>query len=107
MADFVLKNNENVTVAVGAVDALGTPVTVTFDTGTVTATVTSGAVVATVSADELSVNVKAVGPLVTGDILTVNGSVNGVALTAATLGFDVTASAPVGITLTPGTPVLN
>lgn len=103
MTDFVLKSNENVTVAVGAVDSTGTPVTVTFDPGTVLATVSdAGALSVTVAADELSINVKALGPVTTADVVTVTGSVAGVALTLATLAVDVVPAPAVAITLTPG-----
>jgi hypothetical protein len=103
-----LLNNQNVDVAVGAVDAAGLPVSVTFDPGSVTATFADGAAfLVTISADEKTVNVKATGPLVTGDTLTVTASVAGVALTPATLPFDVQAPPPVAVTLTPGTPVAN
>ncbi len=108
MADFVLKSNENVTVSVGAVDSTGTPVTVTFDPGTGLATVSdAGALSAVVSADELSVVVKALGPLTTADIVTVTGSVSGVALTPATLAVDVVPAPAVAITLTPGVVATN
>jgi len=108
MADFVLKNNENVTLTIGAVDGLATPVAVTFDAGTVLVTVSDpGAVVATVSADETSVNIKALGPVIVGDVITVSGSVQGVALTPANFTVDVQPSAPVAITLTPGLATAN
>ena len=103
-----LLNNQNIDVAVGAADAAGTPVDVTFDAGTVIASFADGsAFQVVVSADEKSVNVKALGPVVTGDTLTVTGSVAGVALTPATLAFDVQLPPAVAVTLTPGTPVAN
>lgn len=108
MADFVLKTNQNVTLSVGAADITGTPVAVVFDANSVVATVSDpGALVAVVSADETTVNVKALGPLTTGDTVTVSGSVAGVALTPATFIVDVEALPAVAVTLTPGVVATN
>jgi hypothetical protein len=109
MADTILQDNQNVTVAIGFSDKAGNPVTgTTLDAGSVTATFPETSnLTAVVSADQTSVLVTSEGPLVVGDVLTVTGSLNGAPLTAGTLPFDVTASAPASITLTPGTPVAN
>jgi hypothetical protein len=109
MADFLLADNQNVDVAIVLFDKVGNTVTGTaLDAGSVVAAFAdSTEVTATVSADQTSVNVRAIGPLTTGDTLTVSGSFNGVALTPGTLAFDVGASAPTSISLTPGTPVDN
>jgi hypothetical protein len=109
MADFLLADNQNVDVAVGLVDAAGNAVTGdVLDAGSVTAVFVDGTeLTATVSADQTSVNVAALGPLTTDDVLTVTGTLNGVALAPGTLAFDVGTGAPTGITLTPGTPVAN
>ena len=109
MADFTLADNQNVDVAITLTDAAGNTVTgAVLDAGSVTATLAdSTEFTVTVSADQSSVNVKAIGPLVTGDVLTVNGSFNGVALTAGTLAFDVQAGPPTTIGLVAGTPAVN
>ena len=108
MSDVILKDNENVTVAVSALDALGATLAVSFDPGTVVATFADGsAFQVVVSPDETSINVKALGPIVTGDVLTVSGSIAGVALTPASLTFDVEAGSPVAVSLSVGTPAVN
>lgn len=107
MADFVLQDNQNVDVAISFADAAGNPVAGPADPGSVIATLASGAEFsATVSADETSVNVRALGPLTTGDVLTVTASVGGVAL-SGTLAFDAVVGPAAAIGLTPGTPVAN
>ena len=109
MADFLLGDNQNVDVALAFTDAAGQPVTgVTLDPGSVSATFADATeFTVTVSADQSSVNVRAIGPVVTGDVLTVAGSVGGTPLTPGTLAFDVVAGPASTITLTPGTPVAN
>ena len=109
MADFLLGDSQNVDVALAFTDAAGQPVTgVTLDPGSATATFSDGTeFTVTVSADQLSVNVRAIGPVVVGDTLTVTGSVGGTALAPGTLAFDVVAGPASSITLTPGTPVAN
>ena len=109
MADFLLGDSQNVDVALAFTDAAGNPVTgVTLDAGSVAATFADATeFTVTVSADQSSVNVRAIGPVVTGDVLTVTGSVGGVALAPGTLPFDVVAGPATSNTLTPGTPVAN
>jgi uncharacterized YccA/Bax inhibitor family protein len=96
-------------VAITLADAAGNPVTGDqLDAGSVTATFVDGTELsATVSADQTSVNVKALGPLTVDDVLTVTGSLNGVALSPGTLAFDVGVGSPASIVLAPGTPVEN
>ena len=109
MSNFQLTDVQSVVVAVSAVDASGQVDPVTFDAGTVLASVTdstgaaSTALTATVSADQGSVSVKAVSPIV-GAILTVEGTVAGKSLLPGKLVFDVTTTPASQIVLTPGTP---
>ena len=107
--DTPLLDNQNVDVAITLADAAGNPVTGdALDAGSVVATLVDGtALEATVSADQTSVNVKALGPLIVDDVLTVTGTLNGVALSPGTLAFDVGSGAPTQIVLAPGTPVAN
>ena len=109
MSDFVLTDSQNVDVAISLADAAGNAVSgVSLDAGSVTATLSSGTEFsATVSADQTSVNVRALGPVGTGDVLTVTGSFNGTALTPGTLAFDAVVGPPATVLLTPGTPVAN
>jgi len=108
MADFILGDGQNVDLGiVPGTDAAGNPTTAPFDAGSVTATLPEATnLVATVSADQTSINVKAEGPLVVDDVLTISGTVNGVPVTAD-FPFDVDAEAPTTITVTPGTPNAN
>lgn len=107
--DFQLQDNQNVTVAIALADAAGNAVTGdALDAGTVTAVFVDGSeLTAEVSADQTSVLVTATGPLTVDDVLTVTGSLNGVALSPGTLAFDVGAGTPTQITLEPGTPETN
>lgn len=108
MSDFVLQNTQNVTATLGAVDALGNPVALVPDAGSVVATASDpGALAVSVSPDQLTISIKALGPLIVGDVVTVSASVNGVALTPATVAADVVPSPPVALTLTLGAPVAN
>ena len=107
--DFQLLDNQNVDVAIALADAAGNPVTGdALVAGSVTATFVDGTELsATVSADQTSVNVKSLGPVTFDDVLTVSGTLNGVALSPGTLAFDVGVGTPTQITLAPGTPVTN
>jgi hypothetical protein len=109
MADFQLLDDQNVTLTLALEDAEGNAVTGdTLDAGSVTATFADGSeFTAVVSADQTTVLVTATGALTIDDVLTVTGSLNGVALTPGTLAFDVDASTATAIGLTPGTPVQN
>ena len=107
MADFILQDNEHVTLAIQPVDAAGNP-TAGFDDGSVTATFpeTSNLTAVVSQPDQLSVLVTAEGPLVTDDVLTITGTVGGVSV-STTFPFDVTAGPPSAIDVTPGTPEAN
>lgn len=109
MADFPITDSQNVDLTLGLTDAAGNAVTGdTLDPGSVTATFADGTEwTVTVSADQTTVNAKANGALTVGDVLTVNGSLNGVALTAGTMTFDVTTGVATTIGLSPGTPAAN
>jgi hypothetical protein len=109
MADFPITDSQNVDLTLAITDAAGNAVTGdTLDPGSVTATFADGSEwTVTVSADQTSVNVKANGELTVDDLLTVTGSLNGVALTPGTLAFDVTTGVATAIGLNPGTPAAN
>jgi len=109
MADFILNDNQHVTVTLALTDAANNVVTGDqLDAGSVTATFADGSeFTAVVSADQTSVLVTATGTLTIDDVLTVTGSLNGVALTPGTLAFDEDTSTATTINLTAGTPVNN
>ena|ERR1035438_3560137 len=109
MADFQIADNQNVTLTLAVDDAAGNPVTGdTLDAGSVVATFADGSEwTVTVSADQTTVNVKANGALTIDDVLTVTGSIGGVALTSATMAFDVTTGVATTVGLSAGTPVAN
>ena len=108
MADFIIQDNEHVTLTIApGPDAAGNPTTAAFDAGSVTATFPETTnCTAVVSADQLSILVTSEGPLVTDDVLHIAGTVGGVAVTDD-FPLDVTASAPTAIVVTPGTPATN
>jgi hypothetical protein len=108
--DFVLQDNQNVDFAVQLLDGAGNIVPgVTADAGSVTATGSDGGtdVLVTVSADGSSVNARAVGPEVTGVVITVAASVAGTALTPGTQVVDVSSSPVARVGLVAGTPQIN
>jgi hypothetical protein len=108
MPDFQLGDHQNVDVVIALLDADGVTTKDAPDAGSVVAAFASGVeLTATVSPDQTSVNVRANGPVTTGDVLTVSANFNGQPLTPATLAFDVLTGPPVAVTLTPGTPVTN
>ena len=109
MADFQITDSQNVTLTLAVADAAGNAVTGdTLDAGSVTAAFADGSEwTVTVSADQTTVNAKANGALTVDDVLTVNGSLAGVALTPATMAFDVTTGVATTIGLTAGSPVAN
>lgn len=109
MADFQITDSQNVDLTLAVADAAGNPVTGdVLDAGSVTATFADGSEwTVTVSADQTTVNVRANGELTVDDVLTVTGSLDGVALTPATMAFDVTTGVATTIGLSAGTPVAN
>jgi hypothetical protein len=108
MTDFLLQDNQNVTLAIApGPDAVGNPTTAPFDPGSVTAVFPETSnLTAVVSEDQTSILVTSEGPLVVDDVLTITGSVGGVVITDQ-FPFDVDASAPTAIVVTPGVPQVN
>ena len=108
MADFLIQDDENVTLAIApGPDAVGNPTTAPFDAGSVTANFPETSnLTAVVSEDQTSILVTSEGPLVVDDVLTITGTVGGVKIVDL-FPMDVTASAPTAILVTPGTPQLN
>ena len=109
MSDFILNDNQNVTLSIALTDAANNVVTANqLDANSVTATFQDGSeFTVVVSADQSSVNVKANGILTKNDVLTVNGSLNSIQLTPGTLTFDEGTSTATVIGLTPGVPSNN
>ena len=109
MSDFILNDNQNVTVTVALTDSANNVVpTNTLDANSVKATFQDGSeFTAVVSPDQSSVLVTAKGILTKDDLLTVTGSLNSVQLTPGTLAFDEDTSTVTAINLVPGTPVNN
>jgi hypothetical protein len=94
MADFQLNQGDQSVVAVTLTDNNGN--VDTADAGSVVATLSPNASgsTATVSSDQTSVTLVAGTQDATGDVLTVTGSVEGVAFTPATQAFDVLSAFP-------------
>ncbi len=110
MADFQLETGFQVPCGVVVLDQNGAAIAgAVLDAGSGSASTSDPTTLtATLSSDETSVDVVTVGPLGTGEVVTVAGSVGGVALTG-TLVVDVIAVPQVAtsLSLTPGTPVAN
>jgi len=109
MSDFILNDNQHVTLTIALTDASNNVVRGNqLDAGSVTATFADGSeFTAVVSTDQNTVLVTANGNLTKDDVLTVAGSLNGVALTPGTLAFDEDTSTATAVNLTAGTPVNN
>lgn len=104
---FRLPDNDNSTVALSFEDSAGNVVPNAIDAGSLTATSSDPASIAvTPSADQNSVLAEANGPLDTAVVVTVACTVNGVPF-SGTETFDVGASAPTQLVLTPSAPVAN
>jgi hypothetical protein len=110
MADFQLETGFQVTDTVVVLDQNGAAISgLALDAATGAVAVSDATVLtATLSADQATVDVKTVGPLGTGEVVTITGSVGGVALTG-TQTIDVIAvpQTPTSLGLVPGTPVAN
>jgi hypothetical protein len=115
MANFQLESGFNVPVAVQVLDQNGAVIEgAVLDAGTGTVTVSDSTVLtASLSSDQSTVTVTTVGPAGTDEVVTVDGSVGGVALTG-TLAIDVVSETPpppvqtpTSLGLVPGTPVAN
>jgi len=109
MSDFILNDNQHVTLTIELVDNQNNIVTGDqLDPGSVKATFQSGSQFsAVVSTDQTTVLVTANGILTQDDVLTVTGSLNGVALKPGTLAFDEDSSIATTVNLVPSTPVNN
>ena len=92
--------NQNFDIPVTVANADGSAAA--LDAGA-TASCSDGSVTATLNAEQTSVNVRSADSAVTGVVLTVEGSVAGLACTPGTFTFDVDAR-PVPATITLGTP---
>ena len=110
MADVQLETGFQVTDQVVVLDQNGAAISgAVLDAGTGSVAVSDSTILtATLSADQASVVVVTVGPLGTGEAVTINGSVGGVALTGSQL-IDVIAQPQVATSLglVAGTPVPN
>ena len=104
---FGIADNQHSVVAITFADAAGNPVPDPIDAGSLAATSSDEAALA-VSTDETgpSVTCTAEGPLDAAVVVTVSCTCAGVAFTG-TQTFDVGASAPTQLVLTPGAPVDN
>jgi hypothetical protein len=107
MSTFGLEDNQNSDIAISFEDSAGNPVTDAIDAGSLSATSSDPASVAvTVDAGGASVLATADGALDAAVVVTVSCTVGGAAF-SGTCTFDVGASAPTALTLTPGAPVAN
>lgn len=110
MADFQLETGFQVTCAVVVLDQNGAEIQGAVLDASTGAVSTSDAttLTATLSSDQSSVDVVTVGPLGTGEVVTLDGSVGGAAL-VGTFVVDVIAvpQTPTSLSLVPGTPVAN
>jgi hypothetical protein len=112
MADIEFVGVQSSTVTITLLDASGNEVSgALIDPGTLVASFADGTTSFTLApgADTSSFSVTSVGTEIAGDVLTVNGSFNGVALTPGTLTCDVSVSTPpvdtpVSISLAASTP---
>lgn len=111
MSDTIFTGVQSSTVTIELLDASGNVVPgALIDAGTLVASFADGTTSFTLSpgADTGSFGVTSVAgaPTITDDVLTVNGTFSGVALTPGTLAFDIAAPAdtPVSISLSASTP---
>jgi hypothetical protein len=105
---FGLEDNQNSSVTLGFADAANNPVAgVTIDAGSLTVTSSDPAsVTVTVNPDGISFTAKADGPLDAAVVVTASVTVGGAAY-SGTETFNVGASSPTQLILTPGAPVAN
>jgi hypothetical protein len=104
---FGIEDNQHSVVTLSFEDAAGNPVPDAIDAGSLTATSSDPAsLVATVGADGVSLLCTAEGPLDAAVVVTATCAVNGVSF-SGTETFDVGASAPTALKLTPSAPVAN
>ena len=104
---FGLQDNQNSNVLVTLTDQAGNAAAGAIDAGSLAATSSDPAAIAiTIGADGASFDAKAEGPLDAAVVVTATCTVGGVAFTG-TETFDVGASAPTRLVLSPSTPVAN
>ena len=104
---FGLPDNDNSTVTISFTDEAGNVVPNAIDAGSLTVTASDPAAIAiTIAADQNSFDASAEGPLDAAVVVTAACTVSGAAF-SGTETFDVGASAPTAMVLTPGAPVAN
>ena len=104
---FGIGDNQNSTIAVSFADTVGNPVTETVDPGTLAATSSDPASLAvSISADGGSIVATADGALDNAVVVSATCAISGVAYDGSET-FNVGASAPTQMILTPSTPVDN
>ena len=109
MSDFILNDNQHVTLTLALTDAQDNVVTGDkLDAGSVKATFADGSeFTAVVSADQNTVLVTATGQLTNDDTLTVTGSLNGTPLNPGTLAFYEDTSIATAVNLITSAPANN
>ena len=104
---FGLQDNQNSTIAISFADSAGNPVPDAIDAASLTATSSDPtSVTVTPSADQTSVLATADGPLDAAVVVTVACTVASAPF-SGTVTFDIGASAPTQLLLTPGAPAQN
>jgi len=104
---FGMQDNQNSNVTLSVADAAGNDTGVAIDAGSLTVTSSDpAAITCTVGADGVSFDAKADGPLDAAVVVTASATVAGAPF-SGTETFDVGASAPTQLVLTPGAPVAN
>jgi hypothetical protein len=104
---FGLPDNDNSNVTLSVADEAGNPTGSVIDPGSLTVTSSDPAsVTVTVNADGVSFDAKADGPLDAAVVVTASVTVGGAPF-SGTETFDVAASAPTQLILTPGAPTAN
>jgi hypothetical protein len=103
---FGMGDNQNSNVTLAVADAQGNPTGSVIDPGSLTVTSSDPAITVAVGADGVSFDAKATGPLNAAVVVTATATVGGVSY-SGTETFDVGASAPSQLILTPGAPVAN
>ena len=104
---FGLPDNDNSNVTLAVADEAGNPTGSVIDAGSLAVTSSDPAsVTVTINADGVSFDAKADGPLDAAVVVTATVTVDG-APYSGTETFNVGASAPTQLILTPGAPVAN
>jgi len=103
---FGLPDNDNSNVTLAVADEAGNPTGSVIDPGSLTVTSSDPSITVTVGADGVSFDAKATGALATAVVVTASATVAGAAY-SGTETFNVDASAPTQLILTPGAAVAN